>query len=112
MSIILDADRHTGILETYEKDINTGQVRVKKTQDVEGIFKLNQREKNDNSNGWRGEFHKVASIPLVIVDQWREELKAQGASNPDPLAKENKMFLIAKLNNSDFSKLRTKEGRL
>ena len=46
-----------------------------------------------------------------MIEMWTEELKAQG-KEPNPLATCNRDFLISKLNNRDFSKLRTKEGRL
>jgi len=59
-------------------------------------------------NGMR----KVASIPVVVVDMWREEMKAQGYPNPDPLHKDNWAWLVAKLNNSEFGKLRTNEDKL
>lgn len=110
--MLFDFDSFTGIKEEFRKDQMTGQIEIKKSQNVDSIFNANQAEKNANSSGWKGEFHKVASIPLIIIDQWREELKSKGAANPDPLAKENKSFLIAKINSSEFSKIRTKEGRV
>lgn len=110
--MLFDFDSFTGIKEEFRKDQMTGQIEIKKSQNVDGIFNANQAEKNANSSGWKGEFHKVASIPLIIIDQWREELKAKGSANPDPLATENRSFLIAKINSSEFSKIRTKEGRV
>lgn len=109
--MLLDYDDFTGVSEHFYKDPMTGKVTIKKTQDVEGVFNANTRLRNGNT-GWQGEMHHVASIPVVIIDMWREELKAKGVPNPDPLAKENKTFLIAKINNSEFGKLRTKEGRI
>ena len=110
MSRLLDLDRFTGIEETFTKDPMTGQVHIKKIQDVEGLLDLNLADKNNANKSWRGDMHKVASIPLIFIEQWREELKAMGAPNINPLARENKNFFIAKLNSRDWAKLRTKEG--
>lgn len=103
-------DSFSGILETYSKD-GTKTV-VKRTQDVESIIDCNTIERNAMQTGWKGDFHKVASIPLIVIEQWREELKASGKPNINPLAKENKAWFIARLNNRDFQKLRTKDGNI
>lgn len=110
---ILDIDTFSGITETFYKDPITGRFSIKKTQNVEGILSANAGEMNSNIHGgWKGDMHKVASIPLIIWEQWINELKAQGAKSCDPAHNSNKNFLIAKLNNRDFSKLRTKQGRV
>ena len=112
MSRLLDVDRFTGIVETFKKDEITGKVYVKKHQDVESLLDLNAADRSNTNKSFRGDMHKVASIPLIFIDQWREELKAMGATNVNPLARENKPFFIAKLNSRDWAKLRTKEGRI
>lgn len=106
----LDHDNYTGITEHFGKI--DGKNMVKKTQDTNAITEEAKRKLSHENSGWKGDFHHVASIPLIIVDQWREELKAKGVHNPDPLAKENKAFFIAKINSSDFSSFRTKGGRI
>lgn len=112
MSKLLDFDRQTGITETFHKDEMTGKFAIKKTQDVDAIFKANMEEQNAiGNNTWKGDMHKVASIPLVIWEQWSNELKEQG-KHQDPGHNSNRAFLIAKLNNRDFLKLRTKQGRI
>ena len=108
--MLLGHDNLTGITETFHAV--DGKNVIKKTQDVEGILNCNTIERNGMQQGWKGEFHKVASIPLIVIEQWREELKREGRSNIDPLNKENKMWLIARLNNRDFGKLRTKDGTI
>lgn len=111
--IILDVDNWAGTVETYRKDKQTGQIQIKKTQDVGGIFDANEAEKNAIGNGsWKGDMHKVASVPWVIAEQWTNELKALGATNTSPFHAENRAFLIAKLNDYNYSKLRTKSGRV
>jgi len=112
MAKILDIDPVSGMVETFDQDKMTGKIAVKKIQEVDTLFNSNANERKAAGQGWKGEFHKVASVPLVVVEMWREELKAEGRSNPDPFAKENKMWLVAKLNSRDFQKLRTKEGMI
>lgn len=109
--MLLDYDHMTGVAEHFHKDPMTGKITISKTQDVQSVMDAAAQKRSDN-NGWQGEMHHVASIPVIVIDIWREELKAKGAPNPDPLAKENKAFLIAKINNSEFSRFRTKEGRI
>jgi len=111
MKRLLDYDQFTGIKETFEKDSN-GRILIKKSQNIDSLLDLNTAEKNNNDKSFRGDMHKVASIPLIFIEMWWNELKEMGAPNPNPLAKENRAFFIAKINNSDFSKLRTKEGRV
>lgn len=109
MKAVFEYDQYTGMLEEIKKD-SSGVVVVKQHQDVEDIFKLNKQDRLSDK-GWKGDLHKVASIPLNIVNIWKEELKAIGR-NPWPFAKENRGWLIAKLNDSNFQNLRTKEGRI
>jgi hypothetical protein len=112
MTIIKDYDPYTGITETYHKDPVTGQVRINKSKDLTAGFNQNAIERNAAKSGWKESFHKVASIEPIVIEMWYNELKAAGYSNPNPLASENKMWLIAKLNSRDFQKLRTKEGTI
>lgn len=112
MTNIVDYDPYTGITETYHKDPMTGQVRINKSQDLQPFMDSNAIDRSSASSGWKGDFHKVASIPLLVVEMWTNELKAKGYSNPNPMAKENNVWLMAKLNSNDFLKLRTKEGNI
>ncbi len=104
-----DKDEWTGVTEYFDKI--DGKVIIKRTQDVENTLDHNQIDRIDNT-GWKGDMHKVASVPVIVADMWREELKKQGCSNPNPFCNENRPFLIAKLNNGDWYKLRTKDGTL
>jgi len=108
----LDIDNHTGVIETFQQ--YGGKNIIRKRQDTDAIFSANTQEINSHASGnnWQGDMHKVASIPLIVVDMWREELKAKGLSNCNPLHNDNKTFLIAKINSSEWSKLRTKQGRI
>lgn len=108
---LLDHDNFTGVTEHFHKDAMSGEVTIKHSQDVQTVIDANKIKRIEN-NSWKGDLHHVASIPIVVVEMWRNELAQQGAVNTDPLAKENKKFLIAKINSGDWSKLRTKEGRI
>lgn len=107
--MLLDADQYSGVIETFHKE--DGKIFIKKHQEVDSMLDLNAVDRN-HSSGWKGDMHKVASIPMIVVDQWREELKLKGYQECDPFHKTNKTWLIARLNNSDFGKLRTKDGNL
>jgi hypothetical protein len=106
-----DYDRFTGINETYIKDEMTGKIAIKKQQHVEPILDQNKIEAIDNGS-WKGDMHKVATIPLIVIDMWREELKAMGCEDTNPLSAQNRKFFYAKLNSPEWNKLRTKEGRI
>jgi len=108
---LFDVDRFSGITETFQK--HEGKSVIRKHQDVKSIIDANKRELNSNiGRNWSGDFHKVASIPLIVIDMWREELKASGAVDCDPLSANNKTYFIAKINSSEWSGLRTKQGQI
>lgn len=110
MGKILSVNNFTGITETFHEVDN--KVIIHKTADVSAELANNKREANSQKSGWQGSWHKVASIPTIIVERWREELKAKGSPDSNPLSVNNRPFLIAKLNDKSFAALRTKEGRL
>lgn len=110
MTKIVDYDAYTGITETYYKDPMSNEIKVNKSKDLTLDFNINTIERNSAKTGWKESFHKVASVHPIVIEMWYNELRAAGYPNPNPLAKENKMWLIAKLNSRDFQKLRTKEG--
>lgn len=108
---ILDFDNKSGVIETFQQQ--NGKNVIRKHQNTDAIVNANRQELNSNVDGnWKGDMHKVASIPLIVVDMWREELKSKGAHDCDPLSTNNRSFLIAKINSSEWSALRTKQGRV
>ncbi len=110
MTKIVDYDPYSGVTETFYKDPMTGKISVNQSKDLGPLLKLNTIERNASGKTFGKEiFHKVATIDLIIIDMWRQELKAKGHDNYDPLAKENKAWLIAKLNSRDFKGLKTKD---
>lgn len=104
-----DIDAQTGIIEKYSKDDN-GKIKVYQTQDVQPFIEQNKQDKSLATQGFKGNYHKMASIPPIVVVQWTEELKARGADNTNPLDIQNRKFLLAKLNSPEWNKLRTKQG--
>ena len=110
MAIFTDYDPHTGITEKFYQDPMSGIIKVNKSQNTQPITDSNKIDRNQARSGWKETFHKVASIPPIVIEIWREELKLMSDRDPNPLAKSNEKWFIAKLNSSDFLKLRTKEG--
>lgn len=108
---LFDVDGFYGVTEYIGKNTK-GQNVIQRVQDTSAIVKANMMERQSGYGGWKGDMHKVASIPLIIIDQWREEMKAKGYHNCDPLHTDNRTFLIAKINSSEWSGLRTKEGKI
>ena len=107
---ILDVDPFTGITEHFYQEGN--KITILSTGDAGARFEQNNIEKLNAKSGWKESFHKVATIEPIMIERWRMELKLKGADNTNPLATENRTFLMAKLNDRDYSKLRTKEGHL
>tara|TARA_R110000822_G_scaffold259885_1_gene384933 strand:+ start:1658 stop:1978 length:321 start_codon:yes stop_codon:yes gene_type:complete len=99
-------DRIDGISTFHRLDELTGKTIIRTSQDVEPLLNSNQSKFNEAERGWKGDMHHVASIPKVVYDAWWKEFGG------DPMASENKARTLAKLNNSDWAKLRTKEGRI
>ena len=105
-----DYDLQTGILETFTKDSTTGKIHIHKTQDVNPFLEDNKRAMGMSSGGFKGDMHKMASIPPIVIEMWREDMKLKGYPNPNPLAVENRDYLIGKLNDPTWNFLRTKQG--
>ncbi len=108
---LFDVDEFSGVIEHIGKN-HKGENVIQRTQDTRAILAANQREMQGGYGGWQGDMHKVASIPLIVIDHWREEMKAKGYTNCDPLHSDNRTFLIAKINSHEWKALRTKEGRI
>ena len=81
-----------------------GTISITTHQDVESILDQNKSEYNaygDNlSLGKRGEWHKVASIPFNVYEQWKNETNGAIDKDPKLLAKylndpHNKYFKTA-----------------
>lgn len=101
---LIEHDSFTGITE-YFHSTDDG-FKIETVQDVQPILEANKRIMNDSSSDWKGDWHHIASVPLILVHQWSKELGS------DILSKENRKAFIAKLSDYNYSKLRTKGGKL
>ena len=81
-----------------------GSVSITTHQDVEPTIEQNKRDYNlfgdKLTAGKMGEWHKVASIPLTVYDQWKKETNGAIDKDPKLLAKylndpDNKYFKTA-----------------
>ena len=93
-----DIDLQTGIIETFHKDSQTGKIHIHKQQDVNPYLEANKASMNMQSGGFKGDMHKMASIPTIVLEMWREDMKRTGYPNPKALAVENRKYVIYKLN--------------
>ncbi len=103
-------DSYNGITERFSTDKMTGDVQIVTTQDVDPFFEYNKAQFDNATRGFKGDMHKMASIPTVIIEIWREQLKKAGYDDTNPLSAKNRKFLLGKLNSPDWNKLRTKQG--
>lgn len=68
-------DPATGITEQYWHNPLEGTVTIRKLQDVQKVIDNNKEEFNSFNKGYsdsRGT-HKIATIPMVVIDKWRAE---------------------------------------
>lgn len=105
MGRLLESDGD--VTEIYHKD-HDGKVHIELVQDVAQYLRMNANQFNTTEKGttWKGDMHKVASIPEVVLAQWWQELGS------NPLDKENRNWLIGKLNSREFYKMRTRAGQI
>ena len=92
------------------KTLVTGKIHIHKAQDVKPFLEANKQSQNMQTGGFKGDMHKMASIPPIVLEMWTEDMKAKGYPNPNPLAAENRSYLIGKLNDPTWNFLRTKQG--
>jgi hypothetical protein len=87
-------------------------IEFKSEQDCSDILALNAAFANrDNASGslWDGRsMVKVASIPLALIEKWQKEEDIDFMRFND----EDRVKLLAKLNDPQFKKLRTAPGRI
>ncbi len=77
---------------------------IERTQDVEPILDTNKRIANDAPTNWKGEFHHVASIPLILIEKYKNE---KGID-----LMKDKAAMKRFLNDPDNKFIRTKPGRI
>ena len=102
-------DEQTDIVEHYSKDCD-GKIKVYQTKDVSPFLEHNKQFEDVNQKVFKGDWHRMASIPPIVIVMWTEELKKIGADCINPIDKKNRKFLLGKLNDPAWNKLRTKQG--
>jgi len=87
-----------------------GQLIVKREQDVEGYLEQNKRELAEAST-WRPyagtNMKKVASIPMIVAEQWLKEGVNVFSNEPEQRRK-----VAQKLNSNEYRYLRTAPGQV
>lgn len=84
----------------YEPD---GSTTFRMDQHVDAILSRAAEQRSLSKKDWGGDWHHVASIPMSML-YGGEFSEAHKAGDMD--------YIANKLNDSDYSRLRTKEGRL
>ena len=99
-------DVNGDVISTLHYDKSTDVTTISQTQDVDPYLQANSRERNHQTSLTKmGDgMQKIASIPLVLIDTWRKELGS------DPLSTANRGWLMRRLNDPDYAKLRTRTG--
>lgn len=94
--------------ETWSIDNEDGTAGIENVWQTDELLDMNRRELNDGGWDRNGpDLVKVASIPFAVFEKWRTERgydAMAGDADPAELAK--------LLNDSDWSKLRTRKGRI
>ena len=95
----------------WHEDESAGQVTVERVQDVEAILDNNKRSLNDGTNGYSKskDLKRVASIPLVVIEQW---MKEDGVNFLSLQGTDREKYLRKKLNDPNNKWLRTSGGRM
>ena len=71
MKRVLDYDPVTGITQWFHYDETTGDIGLETKQDVTAVIEGTKRSFNetDGRKRWKGDVHKVASIPMTIYHE-------------------------------------------
>lgn len=106
---LLDDD---GLIKTEMlHDEQDDKMFIKRTQDVQPILDRNKELANDGTKGFSksGDMRRVASIPLVVIEQW---MKTDGINFLSLKGPERTAYLRRKLNDPDNRFLKTSAGQM
>lgn len=95
---------HEPVQTRVHYDEQDDRLIIERTQDVEPILEKNKRLLNESNTTWKDDFHHVASIPLVIIEKYKNERGIDLMNDKEAL----KCFL----NDPDNKFFRTKPGRI
>lgn len=88
--------------QVWVRDNGDGTQTWRTDYEVDPTIEMNAALRNSLSPGWKGDWHKVASIPLNVFHDQLAEASRQGDDR----------YLSKWLNDSDNSAWRSKEGRV
>lgn len=93
-----------GCIEEHYIDDDTGDVLELITHDVQDIIDHNGNLRNIGDGGWsQGRlFRRIGSVPLALAHKWKVE------EGIDVLNKGHLPDVVKRINDPDYSKLRTK----
>lgn len=98
---LFDRDPAMGTTTYFHYDDAAGSMTLETLQETDAIVEGNKQDSNNARTGWRGDMHRIASIPMTLYMQ----LKQQGIVD-DPKA------FKAWLNDPENRYFRTKTGRV
>ena len=98
---LLSQDPKTGTTTWFHYHDEDDSFSVETVQEVDDVLDENKREFNDAQTGWKGDMHKIASIPMSLYFQ----LKEKGIL-------EDQAALKRWLNDPENRYFRTKPGRV
>ena len=87
---------------TWVRHNADGTMTFRTDYHVQPTIDANQAARNMARPGWKGDYHRIASVPL---NTFFDELK-------EPLQQDDQKFVSKWLNDSDRRAWRTKEGRV
>lgn len=91
----------SGVTTWFHYDDADQKFTLETVQDIKPILEDNQYENLNVTRGWKGEFHHVARVPNVVIEQLRKDGILQDRDR-----------LKAWLNDPDNKCFRTKPGHL
>ena len=105
-----DSETKSPISRSFSYDNTDDKSVIHSVQDVEPLLDLNKREQTGDSMYATGRgpagMHKVASIPLIIIEKWKAELGVD-VMNKDHMPKVKQL-----LNDPEYRYLRTGGGTI
>lgn len=101
---LIEWDAHTGrtVWRTYDE---RGNVVIRTDTPVAAAIEHNTQARNDTPAGWKGDYHRIASIPMQLLYDPNLGLNKAVQQGDDK-------YLSRWLNDSDNAAWRTKEGRV
>lgn len=98
---VINNDVEAGIVTLMHYDDADDSMTIEDIQNVEPLVEQNKALYNDSPGNWKGNMHRVASIPMTVYNQ----LVQSGCAR-------DKKCMKRWLNDSDNRVFRTRDGRV